>query len=67
MNDTETLSERQREVLGLLAEGLTARAIAARLGISEPTARNHIHGVLRRLNCHSQLAAVARARERRLL
>jgi len=54
-------------VLVLLAEGLRARTIAARLGIAETTTRNHIQGLLHRLRCHSQLEAVARARELHLL
>jgi DNA-binding NarL/FixJ family response regulator len=62
-----TLSRRQQDVLALLAEGLPARAIAARLGIAETTARNHIQGLLRRLGCHSQLQAVALARRSRLI
>jgi two-component system nitrate/nitrite response regulator NarL len=65
--DTIRLSRRQREVLGLLAEGLPARVIATRLGITETTARNHIHRLLQRLGCHSQLQAVARARRWHLI
>jgi DNA-binding CsgD family transcriptional regulator len=61
------LSARQLEVLCLVAEGKAARTIAARLGITETTARNHIQAVLRRLGCHSQLQAVALARARGLL
>ncbi len=53
------LSTRQREVLALLAEGVQARGIAARLGLSEATVRNHIRAILRKLGCHSQLEAVA--------
>jgi DNA-binding CsgD family transcriptional regulator len=64
---TGRLSPRQREVLGLLADGVRAQAIAVRLGLSEATVRNHIRGLLRRLDCHSQLQAVARARELHLL
>ena len=59
----ELLSPRQREVLGLLADGVQARDIGVRLGLSEATVRNHIRALLRRLGCHSQLQAVARARE----
>ena len=61
------LSPRQREVLVLLSEGVRAKQIAARLGLSEPTVRNHIRGILRKLDCHSQLEAVAEARRARLV
>ena len=61
------LSPRQRQVLALLADGVGARGIAVRLGVSEPTARNHISGVLHRLGTHSQLEAVAAARRLGLL
>lgn len=53
------LSQRQREVLHLLADGVQAREIASRLGLSEATVRNHIRIVLRKLDSHSQLEAVA--------
>jgi DNA-binding CsgD family transcriptional regulator len=61
------LSRRQREVLELLAEGVRAREIGDRLGLSEATVRNHIRGLLRKLGCHSQLQALARARELHLV
>jgi two-component system nitrate/nitrite response regulator NarL len=53
------LSPRQRQVLGLLAEGTPAREIATRLDLAEATVRNHIRLILRKLGCHSQLEAVA--------
>lgn len=53
------LSRRQQEVLELLASGIPAREIAARLGLAEATVRNHIRAILRKLGCHSQLEAVA--------
>jgi DNA-binding NarL/FixJ family response regulator len=43
------LSAREREVLGLLAEGLTNKAIAARLFITEPTVEAHITQTLAKL------------------
>ena len=55
------LTTRQFEALTLLAEGLGTRAIAARLGIAEETARNHIRGILAQLGAHSRLEAVVRA------
>lgn len=59
---TPELTPRQREVLALLAEGVRAKEIAARLSLSLPTVRNHVHQLLRRLDASSQLEAVARAR-----
>lgn len=57
------LTARQQEVLELLAHGVGPRAVARRLGIAEPTVRNHIRAILVEFRAHSQLEAVARARE----
>ncbi len=62
-----SLTPRQREVLGLLAEGVPAKVIAKRLGIAPVTVRNHIQAILIELSCHSQLEAVAESRRRRIL
>jgi PAS domain S-box-containing protein len=56
------LTPRQLDVLRLLAEGIPARVIAARLGVTEATVRNHIRATLLALDAHSQLEAVFRAR-----
>jgi DNA-binding CsgD family transcriptional regulator len=56
------LTPRQREILALIAGGMRAREIAARLVLSETTVRNHIRAILLQLGVHSQLEAVARAR-----
>jgi DNA-binding CsgD family transcriptional regulator len=63
----DLLTARQFEVLILLAEGLGTRLIAARMGIAYETARNHVRGLLRALNVHSRLEAVALARDLGLL
>jgi two-component system response regulator DevR len=47
--EVAALSQREREVLTLVAEGLTNRAIADRLIISEATARNHVSHILEKL------------------
>lgn len=60
VTDGEVPTARQLEVLVLLAEGLTTRHIAERLGIAHETARNHVRGLLRALGVHSRLHAVAR-------
>lgn len=61
------LTRRQGEVLGLLAEGKSHSEIAAELGISINTVHSHVREILRRLDVHSQVAAVARAWRDRLI
>ncbi len=53
------LTLREREVLGLLAEALTSREIAARLNVSMNTVRTHVQTILSKLQVHSRLEAVA--------
>lgn len=53
------LTRREREVLGLLASGVSSRAIAEQLFISPSTVRNHVHNILAKLGVHSQLEAVS--------
>lgn len=55
------LTAREREVLGLLAEGLGNKAIAARLGISEHTAKFHVNAILSKLGAESRAAAIVKA------
>ena len=62
-----SLTPRQQEVIELIAEGMPAKVIAARLGVAEATVRNHIRAILLELGCHSQLEAIAEARRRRFL
>ncbi len=57
------LSGRQREILPLLPEGLTARQIAERLGVSERTVRSHMAGLYRKLGVKNRVAAINRATE----
>ena len=56
------LSAREVEVLALIGEGTATREVAARLGISEHTVRKHVQTILGKLDAHSKLEAVARAR-----
>ena len=58
---------RQLEVLRLLAGGLETSEIAARLGVVESTARNHMRGLFRELGVHSRLQAVIRGYQSGLL
>jgi DNA-binding CsgD family transcriptional regulator len=61
------LTPRQREVLELMAKGLQAKAIAERLRVTNTTVRTHIRAILRELGAHSQLEALAKARDSGLL
>ena len=53
------LTDREREVLALIALGLTNRAIALDLGISEHTAKFHVGAVLAKLGAQSRAEAVS--------
>src|SRR5262249_34863839 len=63
----ELLTPRQREMLRYLAEGLNAAQIAERQWLSRATVRNHVAAILTRLECHSRIEAVGRARKLGLL
>ena len=65
--DVPELTPRQTEVLALLAGGKSAREIGQELYLSQATVRNHIRALLLSLGAHSQLEALARAREAGLL
>jgi DNA-binding NarL/FixJ family response regulator len=57
------LTEREREIMRLVAEGLTNAEIAGRLVISPLTAKTHVSNVLRKLGCRDRAALVALAYE----
>ena len=58
-----TLSGREREVLSLVADGHSNKAIARKLYISEFTAKRHVQNVLNKLALHSRQDAATRFRE----
>jgi DNA-binding CsgD family transcriptional regulator/tetratricopeptide (TPR) repeat protein len=60
------LSEREAEVLGLIARGRSNRQIGAQLHISEHTAANHIRSILRKTGCANRTEAAAYAIRRGL-
>jgi PAS domain S-box-containing protein len=62
-----TLSNREIEVLTLLAEGLSTKVLAEQLNISHFTARNHIQNILAKLDLHSKSQAVSFAFKKGLL
>lgn len=57
----EELTDRERQVLGLMAEGLSNKSIAQRLEISEHTVKFHVNSILRKLGAQSRTEAVVRA------
>ncbi|QSB14004.1 response regulator transcription factor [Natronosporangium hydrolyticum] len=61
------LTPRERQALVLLAEGLSNKQIARRLGISEHGAKRHVGNVLAKLNCPNRTVAVAVALHHGLL
>ncbi|HXV43512.1 MAG TPA: response regulator transcription factor [Anaerolineae bacterium] len=61
------LSEREREVLRLVAEGLSNQQIADRLFITERTARFHVTSIFNKLGADNRAQAVALATQRGLL
>ncbi|MCG2786471.1 MAG: LuxR C-terminal-related transcriptional regulator [Anaerolineae bacterium] len=63
----EPFSERELDVLRLLATNLDAPEIAEKLIISANTVRTHIKNLYRKLNVHSRHEALARARELKLV
>lgn len=62
-----TLTARERQALGLLADGASTAEVARRLGVAVNTARNHVQRVLEKLGARSKLEAVAIARREGLL
>jgi pimeloyl-ACP methyl ester carboxylesterase/DNA-binding CsgD family transcriptional regulator len=59
-----TLSPREREVLGLISEGLANAEIAERLGISDKTVRNHVSNLFDKLGVWTRAQAIVFARDR---
>ena len=57
----ETLTDRERQVLVLLAEGLSNKEIATHLEISEHTAKFHVNSILQKLSAQKRVEAVVRA------
>ncbi|MCO5182927.1 MAG: response regulator transcription factor [Anaerolineae bacterium] len=57
------MTDREREVLDLIAQGLNNEAIARRLTISPKTVRNHVSNILSKLQVVDRSAAIVKARE----
>ena len=57
------MTDRERDVLELVAQGLDNLTIARRLALSDKTVRNHLSNVLNKLGVADRGAAIARARD----
>ncbi len=64
---TPRLTDRELEVLKLVAEGMSNREIAVELFISENTVKNHVRNILEKLHLHSRMEAVVYAVREKLL
>jgi len=64
---TPRLTERELEVLKLVAQGMSNREIASELYISENTVKNHVRNILEKLHLHSRMEAVVYAVREKLL
>lgn len=63
----EALSDQERRILRMFADGRNAAAISRELQISPQTLRNHLHHINRKLRTHSRLEAVTHAQRRGLI
>jgi DNA-binding NarL/FixJ family response regulator len=61
------LTDREHNILLLIARGLSNSEIAGRLVISPLTAKSHVRNILRKLDCHDRAALVALAYESGLI
>jgi LuxR family maltose regulon positive regulatory protein len=67
MPETEALTEREIEVVSLLAEGLTNREIASRLFLSPSTVKAHVYNIYQKWDVHSRVSAVDKAKKTGLI
>lgn len=63
----EPLSERERDVLRLLVDGLSNRSIGERLALAEGTVKNYVSTILAKLHAANRTDAARLARERKLI
>ncbi len=61
------LTDREVEVLRLVARGMVNREIAESLGIAENTVKNHVRSILEKLHLHSRVEAAVYAHQQRLV
>jgi two-component system nitrate/nitrite response regulator NarL len=60
-NDTARLTDRERDILTLIGEGMSNQEIARRLGLQVPTVKNHVHSIYEKLGITGRAKAVSLA------
>lgn len=63
VSNTDQMTKRQKEILGLLAQGYSNNEIAERLGISVGTIKSHIHQIFSKLSAESRVKAIIKAQQ----
>lgn len=64
-DDLDELTDRELQILGMVARGLQNKLIAAALGLSEHTVKIHLHNIISKLGAHNRTEAAAIYHERR--
>lgn len=64
-DDLDDLTDRELQILGMVARGLQNKLIAAALGLSEHTVKIHLHNIISKLGAHNRTEAAAIYHERR--
>jgi DNA-binding NarL/FixJ family response regulator len=65
--DDANLTQRERQILGLMADRMSNQEIADELSLSLYTIKNHVHNILEKLQVDDRFDAIEHARRRRLL
>jgi two-component system, NarL family, nitrate/nitrite response regulator NarL len=63
----DTLTQRERQVLRLIAQGLDNRTVADRLGVEYGTVRSHVRNLIAKLEVHNKMQAIVKAAQLGLL
>jgi DNA-binding NarL/FixJ family response regulator len=59
LDPIDGLTVRERQILGLLMQGLSNKMISRSLGIGLPTAKNHVHSIFAKLGVHGRAEAIS--------
>jgi DNA-binding NarL/FixJ family response regulator len=59
LDPTDGLTAREKQILGLLMQGLSNKMISRSLGIGLPTAKNHVHSIFSKLGVHGRAEAIS--------